>query len=169
VQLTPVDAKELRLLEDALGPVLPGSYLQFITRHGLFSATDAQGHEHARMLRPAEVLEQHARQKEFMEDGSFGDEEEDLEAARMEAEVRSRLVPFQYITHYVHDFYCFDTGLRRDTGPLILQAYHDDYDLAPWLLDESPDVSSCTFDFDEHLRWVLRQCMDEGKWGRQDG
>ena len=166
VRLTPVDAKELRILESALGKVLPESYLQFITRHGLFSATDAHGGELARMLSPAEVLERHAWQKAFMEGGSFGDEEEDLEAARREAEVRARLVPFQYVSRDVSDFYCFDMGLRRAEGLLIFQAYHDDFDLAPWLLAESPDVSACTFDFDEHLTWVLRECLNEGKWGR---
>jgi hypothetical protein len=167
IQLTPVKPEELRRLEDALGPALPPAYLQFIRQHGLFSATDARGQERARMLSPAEVLEEHQRQKEFMEDGSFGDAEEELEAARREAEVRSRLVPFQYVTRYASDFYCFDTGMRRATGPLILQAYHDDFDLAAWLLDEAPDVSACTFDFEEHLRWVLRECMEEGRWGHQ--
>ncbi|GMU01592.1 hypothetical protein KH5H1_57120 [Corallococcus caeni] len=166
VRLTPVDAKELHLLEGTLGKVLPGSYLQFITRHGLFSATDARGCELARMLSPAEVLERHEWQKQFVEEGSFGDEEEELEAARREAAVRARLIPFQYVSYDVSDFYCFDMGLRRAEGLLIFQAYHDDFDLAPWLLDESPDVSACTFDFDEHLTWVLRECLNEGKWGR---
>ena len=55
--MTPVDAKELHILESTLGKVLPESYLQFITRHGLFSATDAHGDELARMLSPAEVLD----------------------------------------------------------------------------------------------------------------
>ncbi|WP_233612028.1 hypothetical protein [Corallococcus sp. AB045] len=64
------------------------------------------------------------------------------------------------------DFYCFDMGLRRAEGLLIFQAYHDDFDLASWLLAESPDVSACTFDFDEHLTWVLREFLNEGKWGR---
>ncbi|QSQ22341.1 SMI1/KNR4 family protein [Pyxidicoccus parkwayensis] len=166
IQLTPVDPKELRRLEDALGPVIPPAYLQFITRHGLFSATDAHGQERARMLSPSEVLEEHTWQKECIEEGVFGDEEDELEASRQEAKVRSRLVPFQYVTHYVRDFYVFDMGLRRDTGPLIFAAHHDDFDLAPWLLDEAPDVSGCTFDFDEHLRWVLRECMEGGRWGR---
>jgi hypothetical protein len=166
VHLTPVKAEELRLLETSLGKELPEAYLQFLTRHGLFSATDAQGGELARMLSPPEMLEEHAWQKGFMEGGSFGDAEEELEAARQEAEVRARLAPFQYISRTVRDFYCFDTGLRRDNGLLIVNAYHDDFELAPWLLSESPDVSGCTFDFDEHLTWVLRQCMEEGRWGR---
>ncbi|WP_255424234.1 hypothetical protein [Corallococcus sp. AB011P] len=42
---------------------------------------------------------------------------------------------------------------------LILKAYHDDYDLAPWLLDEAPDTSGCTFDFDEHLIQVIRALL----------
>ncbi|MFP2929179.1 SMI1/KNR4 family protein [Pyxidicoccus sp. 3LG] len=169
VQVTPVDGKELKQLELVLGQVLPEAYLQFITRHGLFSATDWRGQERARMLSPAEVLERHAGFKEFVEEDSFGDEEDEKEAALRELEVRSRLVPFQYLAHSnVSDFYSFDTGLRRANGALILQAYHDDYDLAPWLLDEAPDVSGCTFDFDEHLRWVLRECLEEGRWGRTE-
>ncbi|WP_239470162.1 SMI1/KNR4 family protein [Archangium violaceum] len=167
VHVTPVGGKELSQLERTLGKVLPETYLQFITQHGLFRATDGYGHERARMLSPSEVLERHEWYKEFVEEDSFGDEEEEMEAARREAEVRRRLVPFQYISNSnVSDFYSFDTGLRRATGPLIMQAYHDDYDLAPWLLAEAPDVSGCTFDFDEHMSWVLRECLEEGKWGR---
>lgn len=167
VSIIPVRADELVQLERSLGEVLPETYLQFITQHGLFLATDWTGRERARMLSPLEVLERHEWSKELIEEDSFGDEEDEREAALLEREVRSRLVPFQYIADSnVSDFYAFDTGLRRDSGPLILQAYHDDYDLAPWLLDESPDVSGCTFDFDEHLRWVLRACLEEGKWGR---
>ena len=166
VQVTPVGGEELRQLERTLGKVLPEAYLQFITQHGLFRATDWRGEERARMLSPAEVLERHEWNKEFVEEDSFGDEDDEKEAARRELEVRRRLVPFQYIARsYVSDFYSFDTGLRRANGALILQAYHDDYDLAPWLLDETPDVSGCTFDFDEHMSWVLRECLEEGKWG----
>ncbi|NMO17859.1 SMI1/KNR4 family protein [Pyxidicoccus fallax] len=169
VRLTPVEAAELEKLERALGSMLPASYLQFIARHGLLSVTDWRGQERARMLSPSEVMEGHEYQKDFIEEDAFGDEEEDLEAARREAQVRKRLVPFQYISsRAVSDFYCFDTELRRDTGPLILQVFHDDFELAPWLLDASPDVSFCTFDFDEHLGWVLRECLEEGAWGRQE-
>ncbi|MHA7632496.1 SMI1/KNR4 family protein [Corallococcus sp. M7] len=160
VSLTPVSEEELRPLEDALGPLLPKSYLQFITRHGLFRATDDAGHERARMLSPAEVLEQHAGYQEFVDEDSFGEEEDEREAALRELEVRRRLIPFQYIaSSSVHDFYSFDTGWRRDEGMLIFKAYHDDFDLAPWLLDEAPDTSGCTFDFDEHLNQVLRELL----------
>ncbi|MBN8466733.1 SMI1/KNR4 family protein [Corallococcus exiguus] len=160
VSVTPVREEELRLLEDALGPLLPKPYLQFITRHGLFCATDAAGHERARMLSPAEVLERHEGFKEFVEEDSFGEEEDEREAALRELEVRRRLIPFQYIADsFVHDFYSFDTGWRRDEGALILKAHHDDYDLAPWLLDEAPDTSRCTFDFDEHLSQVIRALL----------
>ncbi|WNG17043.1 SMI1/KNR4 family protein [Cystobacter fuscus] len=169
VQVTPVDAKELRRLESTLGKVLPEAYLQFITQHGLFCATNWRGMERARMLSPAEVLERHEWNKEFVEEDSFGDGEEEKEAARRELEVRRRLVPFQYIADsYVSDFYSFDKQLYRAKGALIMQAYHDDFDLATWLLDETPDLSGCTFDFDEHMRWVLRECLEEGSWGRMD-
>lgn len=167
VSVTPVPAKELLALERELGKQLPASYLQFLTQHGLFHATDFRGQEQSRMLSPAEVLERHAWSKEFIKEGCFGDEEDELEAAVLERQVRSRFIPFQYLAYSsVSDFYTFDPGVRRDSGPLIFQAYHDDFDLAAWLLDENPDVSSCTFDFEEHLRWVLRECLEEGKWGR---
>lgn len=160
VSVTPVREEDLRLLEDALGPLLPNAYLQFITRHGLFAATDASGYERARMLSPSEVLERHEWYKEFVEEDSFGEEEDEREAALRELEVRRRLIPFQYIADSsVHDFYSFDTGLRRDEGMLILKAYHDDYDLAPWLLDAAPDTSGCTFDFDAHLNQVIRALL----------
>ncbi|MBZ4334101.1 SMI1/KNR4 family protein [Corallococcus interemptor] len=160
VSVTPVREEELRLLEAALGSLLPKAYLQFITQHGLFAATDSSGHERARMLSPAEVLEQHAGYQEFLEEDSFGEEEDEREAALRELEVRRRLIPFQYIADsFVHDFYSFDTGWRRDEGALILKACHDDYDLAPWLLDDAPDTSGCTFDFDEHLNQVLRELL----------
>ncbi|XXF79690.1 SMI1/KNR4 family protein [Myxococcaceae bacterium GXIMD 01537] len=167
VSVTPVREEELRALEDALGKLLPESYLQFITQYGLFRATDKAGLEQARMLSPAEVLNEHERHQEFVEEDSFGDEEEEMEAARRELEVRRRLIPFQFIADsHVSNFYSFDTGWRRDSGALIIQALHDDYDLAPWLLDEAPDTSGCTFDFDEHMNWVIRACLSEGKWGR---
>ena len=90
----------------------------------------------------------------------FGEEEDARDAALRELEARRRLIPFQYIaSSSVHDFYSFDTGWRRDEVMLILKAYHDDYDLAPWLLDEAPDTSGCTFDFDEHLTQVIRELL----------
>ncbi|MBJ6764149.1 SMI1/KNR4 family protein [Myxococcaceae bacterium JPH2] len=167
LELTPVDGTALRELERTLGELLPASYLRFVAQHGLLRVTDRAGIEQARMLSPSEVLEFHEGFKTFVEEDSFGDEEDEREAALLELEVRRRLVPFQYIADpYVNNFYSFDTGLRQPSGPLIIQAYHDDYDLASWLLSDAPDTSSCTFDFDEHLRWVLKACAGEGKWGR---
>jgi hypothetical protein len=167
VTLTPVDARELQALEAKLGRLLPEAYLQFIAKHGLVSATTTFGRVYARMLSPAEVLDRHEWSQELIEEGAFGDEEDELEAARLEHEVRSRLIPFQYMAESnVSDYYCFAPGMRRDAGPLIFPARHDDFELAPWLLDANPVVSGCTFDFDEHLAWVLRAGQEEGDWGR---
>ncbi|NVI98036.1 SMI1/KNR4 family protein [Myxococcus sp. AM009] len=167
VSLTPVPSQDLHMLESSLGALLPQAYLDFISRHGLFSAVDWRGQERARMLSPTEVLETLQWSKAYVEEGAFGDNEDELEAALLERKLRGRLIPFQYIAwSNVSDYYYFDTGMRRDTGPLIFPARHDDFDLSTWLLDGAPDVSGCTFDFDEHLRWVLRASLEEKDWGR---
>ncbi|WP_434348185.1 SMI1/KNR4 family protein [Myxococcus virescens] len=167
VSLTPVAAQDLHILESSLGARLPQAYLDFISQHGLLSAVDWQGHERARMLSPTELLETLQWSKEYVEEGAFGDDEDELEAAILEKKLRERLIPFQYIASTnVSDYYYFDTGMRRDTGLLIFPARHDDFDLSTWLLDGEPDVSGCTFDFDEHLRWVLREGLEEKDWGR---
>ncbi|NVJ09295.1 SMI1/KNR4 family protein [Myxococcus sp. AM001] len=167
VSLTSVAAQDLHMLESAVGALLPPAYLDFVSRHGLLSAVDWQGHDRARMLNPTELLEALQWSRETIEEGCFGDNEDELEAAILEKKLRERLIPFQYVAATnVSDYYYFDTGLRRDTGPLIFPARHDDFDLSTWLLDGEPDVSGCTFDFDEHLRWVLRAGLEEQDWGR---
>lgn len=160
-------AQYLHVLESSLGALLPQAYLDFISQHGLFSAVDWRGHERARMLSPTELLKALQWSKETIEEGCFGDNEDELEAAILEMKIRERIIPFQYIAATnVSDYYYFDTGMRRDTGRLIFPARHDDFDLSTWLLDGEPDVSGCTFDFDEHLRWVLREGLEEKDWGR---
>ncbi len=167
VSLTPVDSRDVEVLVASLGAALPPAYLDFVSRHGLLSAVDSRGLERARMLSPVELLEALQWSRETIEEGCFGDSEDELEAAILEKKIRERLIPFQYIAFdNVSDYYCFDPGTRRDTGPLIFPARHDDFELATWLLDAEPDVSGCTFDFDEHLRWVLREGLEEQDWGR---
>ncbi|AKQ64838.1 hypothetical protein A176_001750 [Myxococcus hansupus] len=167
VSLTPVDAKDLDLLVSSVGTSLPPAYLDFVSRHGLLSAMDWRGFERARMLSPLALLEALQWSRETIEEGCFGDNEDELEAAILEKKLRERIIPFQYIaSNNVSDYYYFDPGTRRDTGPLIFPARHDDFDLATWLLADAPDVSGCTFDFDEHLRWVLREGLEEKDWGR---
>lgn len=167
VSLTPVAAQDLDMLVSSVGALLPPAYLDFVSRHGLLSAVDWRGYDRARMLSPIGLLEALQWSRETIEEGCFGDNEDELEAAVLEKKIRERIIPFQYIASTnVSDYYYFDTGTRRDTGPLIFPARHDDFELAPWLLAKEPKVSDCTFDFEEHLRWVLREGLEEKDWGR---
>lgn len=162
VTFSPVSAAEVAELERALGALLPPKYLAFIKQRGVCFTQNTRGDRVVRMLRPAEVLELFAWSQEFVDEFSFGEREVDRQAALRELEVRKRLIPFQYVAlEYVSDFHCFETGHRRGDDVLIIDAFHDDFELAPWLLNDAPNLSHCTFDFEEHLERVLRKALDE--------
>lgn len=162
VSFSRVSVAGLRKLERKLGALLPPKYLAFLEQRGVCSVIDARGEALARLLKPHEVLQRHAWSQEFVDEFSFGDEPEDRASALRELELRKRLIPFQYVARdSVSDFHCFDTGHRRRANVLIIDAFHDDFDLADWLLADSPDLSHCTFDFEKHLERTFRKVLDE--------
>lgn len=153
-ELVSVSDREVAMLREEFGSALglEHDYFSFLEQLGLLSGRDLS------MLTPGQILEERDRQLAFYDGGSFGDNPEEEESLRNEARFRTSLVPFQY-GHGKGDLFCFVTLNRQAQGPLILDVYHDDFELAgpncsgP-LCD--PEVATVfTYDFARHLEWVI--------------
>lgn len=58
------------------------------------------------------------------------------------------MYPFQYISTYVHDFYCFYKKKSKEGQAEICSIYHDDYELAHYIDKHKPDDQ---YSFEQHI------------------
>ncbi len=157
-------SSEIATLRAELSPHLSDHpYFEFLEQFGTLTGLGQHN-----MLRPAEVLLQRAEQMSFYDDGSFGDSPEDERLLQREQQFRDCLIPFQY-ARSGGDFYCFVTKNTTETGPLIADIFHDDFDLVD---DENgggtmlnPALPTCyTRSLVEHLSWVADILDHEGDY-----
>lgn len=159
-ELVSVADDDVAMLREEFGSVLglKHEYFSFLEQFGALSG------RHLSMLTPCQVFEERDRQLDFYEGGSFGDSPEEKENLRSEARFRTSLVPFQY-RHGKGDLFCFVTLNRRAQGPLILDVYHDDFELAgpncSGPLCDPQEVTVYTYDFAQHLEWVISLVTEE--------
>lgn len=156
-----VPAKDVARLRRAFAKTLGDHpYFDFLARIGRLHGIKSE------MLSPEEVLAQHEAQRRFFEHASFGDEPEDEENLRIEQAFRGTLVPFQYVRTR-GDFFCFVTSNVTRAGPLILDAYHDDCELAhPGdALTNPRRKTPYTRSFTQHLAWLAEGlARDSGRY-----
>lgn len=147
-----IEMRPVENLSSLWGLGLPADYLSLIDTVGIVTGTD--GYD---MLTPSEVRDAVQRQHEFYDGATFGDSDEDQRALQAEAAFRRRLIPFQYVGTR-GDFFCYLTSSNKPA--IILDVYHDDYELAGAAFDEEP--TPYTTDIIEHLRWVAQMIDNEG-------
>lgn len=94
-------------------------------------------------------------QQEFFEGASFGDAPEDEANLAQEQAFRATLVPFQYAASR-RDYFCVATANTTNAGPLIIDIYHDDFDLVSSgdALSNPLRATVYTRDFAQHLAWI---------------
>lgn len=140
----PASRKDVATVNEALGTKLPESYVDFICgpkRFEIAYGTDA----YFRFLDPKESLALIEREIENFDEEAFGDSEEEIQYAHRESAVRRRMFPFQYISTYVYDFYCFHLDDARDSEMRILPIYHDDYELSDWVTPDGAEMHELSF------------------------
>lgn len=146
-----VPARDVTRLRRALAGSLDAAhpYFGFLSQVGRLRGVEAE------MLSPDEVLAQREAQRSFFEHASFGDTPEDEENLKKEQAFRATLVPFQYVQTR-GDFFCFVTCNLTSAGPLILDVYHDDCELALTgdALTNPRRETVYTRSFAQHLSWI---------------
>lgn len=155
---TPVKEKEIAQVEKKLKIKLPADYREFISTRGLFVAFQGDKRDLYRMLHPKESLARIENEIASF-DPDLYDDPSDLKHAKREHEVRKRLYPLQYMSHYVGDFYSY---LLKPRGSPILNIYHDDFELSDWLLARKPKFAKGAFPatFEEHMIRIVAQCLE---------
>lgn len=142
-----------RQLEPLVGNAHP--YLLMLEHCGVLAFRGAYG-----FLPPAELPRARQTQRSFFDGASFGDDEAAGARMRAEQEFRNQLVPFQY-AKTTGDFFCFVAHNRTQQGPLILDVYHDDFELTGGgALSDPTAETTYTRDFCQHLSWVADALID---------
>ncbi len=141
---------DIDTLQARLGHLINADHpwFSFLRSVGILCTDGAYG-----MLSPDAVVEAHRAQETFYAQAVIGDQAEEADHVAKEQRFRSALIPFQYV-HSTGDFYCFVTSNSTREGPLIVDIYHDDFELAGGAFTDSALPTPYTRSFKEHLNWL---------------
>ncbi len=144
---SPADVRAMR--QGLVGVLAAHPYFDFVEHFGIFEAPRYA------FLAPHDVLAARVYQQEFFEGASFGDAPEDEANLAQEQAFRCTLVPFQYAASR-RDYFCLATANTTKAGPLIIDIYHDDFELVSNgdALSNPLRATVYTRDFAQHLAWV---------------
>lgn len=155
-----VSAADLDEAEAYLGTFLPDTYRRLLLEKGRFRVVQSgpPGEILYEVLHPRESVEHIKRQLDEYQEDQFGDEPEDLEAARQWLARARRLYPFQHCLGAVSDFWCFYLDSSQGQEHFIVNVAHDEYDL-DFLTPGVPNPSVGAFDgysFASFFSWHLK-------------